>query len=245
MLRCLFIVVTALLFAVTAQSAEDYRQVVVAEPYLEMHTGPGRGYPVFHVVERGAQVAVIKQRTDWYLVREPRGREGWVPEQQLLTTLELDGSPVDLDRSTLADLPKARWQGGMMFGDFAGASLISLYGSRGLSDHLAVGLTVSHALGNIWNAELATVDLTHTVLPAARLSPYLGIGAGMIHISPHTTQIQAVDSTDQLSYVGVGARLYLSRRFMARAEYRANYTYTSRDQNEEINEWKIGFAFFF
>jgi hypothetical protein len=54
-----------------------------------------------------------------------------------------------------------------------------------------------------------------------------------------------VDSTDQLSFVGTGLRMYLTRRFIARAEYRANYTFTSRNDNEDLNEWKVGFAFFF
>lgn len=244
MLRWLFIIVIAL-STVTAANADEYAQVVVAEPYLEMRTGPGRGYPVFHVVERGASVSIIKQRTNWYLVREPRGREGWVSQRQLLATANADGSPVDLDLPSLATLAKARWEGGMMFGDFGGASVISLYGRRGLSDHLSIGLTISQALGNIYNAEFATVDLMHTVAPEWRLSPYLALGGGVIHISPRTTQIQAVDRTDQLSFVGAGMRLYLTRRFLARAEYRANYTYTSRDRNEELNEWKIGFGFFF
>jgi hypothetical protein len=39
--------------------------------------------------------------------------------------------------------------------------------------------------------------------------------------------------------------MYISRRFMARAEYHANYTYTNRNANEETPEWKAGFAFFF
>jgi len=40
-------------------------------------------------------------------------------------------------------------------------------------------------------------------------------------------------------------RVYLTRRFIARAEYDANYIYTKRNQNEDAREWKAGFAFFF
>lgn len=244
MRRCLLLLIMALL-AVETGAAKDLRTVVVADPYLEMHTGPGGGYPVFTVVERGAQVAVLKRRTTWYLVREPRGREGWVAEEQLRKTLELTGGPIGLGETSLANLAKAHWQGGIMLGDFGGASIISLFGSYGLSTHLSIAVTVSQALGNISNAEIATLDLTHTVAPEWRVSPYLSIGAGVIHSSPHTTQIQEVDSTDQMSFVGAGLRMYLTRKFTARAEYRANYTFTSRDGNEETNEWQAGFGFFF
>ena len=41
--------------------------VEVADSYLELHTGPGRGYPVTRVIPRGDHVEVLKRRTDWYL----------------------------------------------------------------------------------------------------------------------------------------------------------------------------------
>ena len=57
------------LLAVTAAPAEaaddELRTVAVADPYLEMHTGPGRGYPIFHVVDRGDSVQIVKQKTYW------------------------------------------------------------------------------------------------------------------------------------------------------------------------------------
>ena len=52
---------------------EKLLQVFISEPYLELSTGPGRGYPVFHVVERDASVDVLYRRTDWFKVRDERG----------------------------------------------------------------------------------------------------------------------------------------------------------------------------
>ena len=40
-------------------------------------------------------------------------------------------------------------------------------------------------------------------------------------------------------------RYYLTRRFFLRAEYKAHCVFTNRNQNEEADEWKVGFAFFF
>ena len=39
--------------ATPVRGANDGVHVQVAEPYLELHTGPGRGYPVTQVIERG------------------------------------------------------------------------------------------------------------------------------------------------------------------------------------------------
>ena len=47
----------------------DAERLRVADPYLEMHTGPGRGFPVFHVAERGAWVRIELRHTEWFKVR--------------------------------------------------------------------------------------------------------------------------------------------------------------------------------
>lgn len=61
--------------------------VDVADAYLELHTGPGRGYPVTRVFARGEHVQVVKRRTDWYLLRDDRGREGWAKRREMAATL--------------------------------------------------------------------------------------------------------------------------------------------------------------
>ena len=53
------------------------------------------------------------------------------------------------------------------------------------------------------------------------------------------------DRTDQTAYVGAGLRFYLTRRFFVRADYRWHTVFTSRDDNEELEEWKVLIACFF
>ena len=96
-----------LLYCLTAGQAraeENTCTTVVADPYIELHTGPGRGYPVFHVVERGGAIEILKRRTDWFKVRTEDRREGWVDRNQMLRTLQPDGEPMvfnDGSRETL------------------------------------------------------------------------------------------------------------------------------------------------
>jgi hypothetical protein len=40
-------------------------------------------------------------------------------------------------------------------------------------------------------------------------------------------------------------RAWVTRQFLLRAEYKSYVVLTSRDDNEEVNEWKLGFSFFF
>lgn len=70
--------------------------VDVADAYLELHTGPGRGYPVTRVFARGEHVQVVKRRTDWYLLRDDRGHEGWARHDLMeKTLLSLFAGPAD------------------------------------------------------------------------------------------------------------------------------------------------------
>jgi hypothetical protein len=219
--------------------------VAVADPYLEMHTGPGRGYPIFHVVDRGENVSIIMQRTDWYLVRDEQGDEGWVDREQMELTLKPDGSEVDFKRATIEDFTNAKWELGLLAGDFGGANIVSLYGGYSLNPYVSVEVWGSQILGNFSNGWMGSVNVVHEAFPEWRISPFFTLGAGVIHIKPKSTIVQGEDRTDQIGHVGAGFRIYATRRFVLRAEYKSYVVFTSRDDNEEVEEWKVGFAFFF
>jgi len=226
-------------------TAEDLRTVSVADPFLEMHTGPGRGYPIYHVVDRGESVQIVMQRTEWYLVRAENGNEGWVALAQMELTLKPDGSEVEFGRATLEDFTNAKWEAGILAGDFGGANIISLYGGYSFNPHLSLEVWGSQILGNFSNGWMGSVNVVHETWPEWRFSPFFTLGAGVIHTSPKSTIVQGEDRTDEIAHVGVGVRIYTTRRFVLRVEYKSYVVFTSRDENEEVEEWKAGFAFFF
>lgn len=235
-----------LLLAATVHAKDELPKILIADPYIELRSGPGRGYPVFHVVERGQEVHIVKRRTDWFEVRTDRGLSGWVERKQMLATLEPTGEPLDLDEPSRDNYMSRRWQGGVMGGDASGASLISAFGGYAFSDNLSIELTLNHIVGEFSNSGSATLGLMHVFAPEWRLSPYFTIGTGIVYTDPKSTLVKAEERTDQIGYVGGGLQFYLTRRFMLRTEYRKDIIFTSRDDNEEVDEWKyIGFAFFF
>ena len=219
--------------------------MAVADPYLEMHTGPARGYPVFHVVDRGESVEIIKQRTDWFLVRDADGDEGWVDQAQMELTLNPDGSEVDFQRANLEDFTNSKWEIGALAGDFGGANIVSLYGAYSLNPHVSLEAWGSQILGNFSNGWMASVNVVHETWPDWRVSPFFTLGAGYIRTEPKSTIIQGEDRNDQIGHAGAGFRVYMTRRFVFRAEYKTYVVFTSRNDNEEVEEWKVGFAFFF
>jgi hypothetical protein len=220
-------------------------KVTVADPYLEMHTGPGRGYPIFNVVPRGQSVEIQMRRTDWFKVRDERGKEGWVDRKQMALTLVAPGEALRLEDPTQRDFEQRRWEIGVLAGDFGGANVIKAYGGYAFNEQLSAELTLSQLLGNVSNGEMASLGLLHTFRPDWRIAPFVTIGTGVVHTRPKSTIVQSTDRTDQFAYVGAGAKAYLARNFVFRADYRSYVVFTDRDDNQEVNEWTVGFAFFF
>jgi len=231
--------------APAAGAAREYLQLFVAEPYLELHTGPGRGYPVFHAVPRDESVDVLFRRTDWFKVRTERGVEGWASQADMLKTVLADGSPFKFELGDLAGFSSHRYEVGVFAGAYGGANLISAYWSVSLNPQMAVEAAAGQFLGRFSNGETGDLGFAHVISPDTRWSPLLLLGVGIVHTEPKATLVTPENRTEQTAYVGGGIRYYLTRRFFMRAEYKAHYIFTKRNQNEEADEWKLGFAFFF
>ncbi|MEZ5500145.1 MAG: SH3 domain-containing protein [Steroidobacteraceae bacterium] len=223
----------------------QYLQVFVAEPYLELRTGPGRGYPVTQVVARGESVQILKRRTDWFRVRTERGIEGWASQRDMVKTLLVDGSHFEIDLGDRDGFTSHRYELGAFAGDFDGANLVSGYGAVSLNDNLKIDLTVSQYLGEQRNGYMIDVGLNHVFVPEWRLSPFVTLGGGLFRVDKDAQRPNLIDRTDQSAYYGFGLRFYLTRRFFIRAEYKERVIFTSRNDNEELEEWKVGLAFFF
>jgi opacity protein-like surface antigen len=228
-----------------AAEKEKLQQVFVSEPYLELSSGPGRGYPVFHVVEREESVDVLYRRTDWFKVRTERGLEGWARARDMRRTRLADGSPFMFNLGDRSGFTSHDWELGLGGGDYGGANLISAYGGFSLTDNMKVELTLSQYLGNASNGYKAEAGINHVLFPEWRFSPFIGIGTGVVYVEPRATIVLPEDRTDQTAYVGTGVRFYLTRRFFVRADYRWHTVFTSRDDNQELEEWKVQIACFF
>jgi len=223
----------------------EHLQVFITAPYLELRTGPGRGYPVFHIAERDESVEVLFRRTDWFKVRTERGVEGWAAQRDMLRTVLADGTPFRFELGDRSGFTSHRFEMGIFAGDYGGATLISGYSSFSFNSQLAAEASFGQFLGKFTNGVVADFGFSHVLVPEWRLSPFFMLGTGLVHVSPKATLVVPSERTDQTAYVGGGLRFYLTRRFFLRAEYKSHIVFTKRNANEEVDEWKLGFAFFF
>ena len=228
-----------------ARTGKTPATVVVQDAYADMRSGPGRGFPATYSVERDASIQLLRQRTDWIKVRTAGGREGWVHRSQLERTLTPGGAAVRLPGPVPEARTEHRWEVGLGTGDFGGANVVSVNGAYALTSNLLLRADVNHLLGDYSNGWLGTAGIAHVFVPTWRVSPFVGIGGGVISISPKATLVQAEDRTDTTAYAGLGVRGFLTNRFLLQAEYRSYVVFTSRDENEEIDAWTVGFTYFF
>jgi hypothetical protein len=227
------------------RAAESAPMVEVADPYIELRTGPGRGYPIFHVEERGASITLLERRTRWFKVRTARGIEGWVDRAQLERTLDPSGEQVRFKDPTVADFATRRWETGIMTGEFGGANSIAVYGAYSLTPGLFAEISAAQVLGRFSDSRLLDVDLTAQPFPRWRLSPFFALGTGVIDTHPRASLVQARERTDRTGHAGIGVRAYVTSRLVARLEYRHYIVFTGRDDNEAVDDWRVGFTVFF
>ena len=236
----------ALSLAMTpAHAARELLQLFVTQPYLELHTGPGRGYPVTQVVARGESLDVLFRRTDWFKVRTERGVEGWAAARELQLATLADGSQFQVKMGDRAGFASHRWEAGIFAGDYAGAPLIAAFGALSITDNLKIEIGASQYTGNVSDGEMVEIGLAHVFLPEWRFSPLVDLGTGYRWVQPKATLATPVDRSDEVGYYGVGARFYLTRRFFLRGDFRKYVVFTRTNTNEVNEEWRLGFGFFY
>ena len=241
----IFITISAISVADDTDVSEKFL-VKVADPYIEMHTGPGRGYPIFYVVARGDWVELLFRHADWYKVVTDEGKEGWVSAASLSMTLNPSGARVDIRDPNEKDFVVRDWEYGAVLGQLEGLAVMSIYGGYHFTENLSNEIILSQA-SNSTSSKLifSPFNLIHEPFPEWTVSPFFTLGTGWIQTRPKSTLVSTTDRTDQYANYGIGMRMHLTKRFLLRIEYKNYVVFTSRNVNEELDEWKAGFGFFF
>ena len=226
-------------------AADTARIVKVADPFLEMHTGPSAGYPITNVVKRDETISILKQRTTWYLIQNNKKFEGWVHRSQLVKTLTLDDEQVAIKDITREDYLDHEWEMSMIGGNFGGLPMMTLSGSYVMTRNLSTEVSYAQIIGSFSSRRLLGVNLVQQPFPDWKVSPYFSLGAGIISTTVKSTLSPLEDDADFAANVSIGAKMYLTRRFLLRTDLKKYIIFQSRDKNEEITSWQVGFAFFF
>jgi hypothetical protein len=236
--------------APAAPAVADAELLSVAEPYLQLHTGAGRGYPVFFVVSRGQTVRILLRSTDWYQVKlepAPQAGEviGWVHRRQLEATLTAAGGTKTFRDLALDDYLGRRLYMGGAFGRFNGAPMLKLMAGYKLSDTLSLQGDAGQVQGRFSGTNFWHIGVQSEPWSDQRFSPFFGIAVGKFKNLPNQTLVGALPTNAKLAQAALGARYYLSDRFVLQADWSIYTALVSDQRSTEYRAATAGVAFFF
>lgn len=236
-------------YQISLSAKEASLQLEVLDPYIELHSGPGRGYPVFYTIEQGESIEVLTRRTGWYEIRAQSGQTGWAVAKQVARTLLPTGEPVDLPSVSYGDYLKNTWVTGFKVGQFNsgildGSDTFSFVAGYRPLDYLQVELEDGKFYQSELRGSYRSINVLFEPFTEWQVSPVLTLGKGSMKIQsqPELTPLN-FDKDDFKSY-GISANYYLGRNYVFNVGYQ-KYILSTTDDNERLTRWTIGFNAFF
>lgn len=231
--------------ACAVSASADTQKLKVVEPFIQLYTGPGTGYPVLQDVPRGGWLTILKHQAGWFKVQTARGKTGWVQKDELEKTVTAQNEAISLPGVSQDDFSQRNWEIGTLWGETDGAEVFTLYTAYAFNENLSVELSGALMLGNLSESYLGNLNLVAQPFPEWRVTPFFTLGTGVIITQTRSTLVEQRDQLDNTSHFGAGVRAYLSRSFFLRLEYREYIVFSSSNDNEELAIWSIGVGSFF
>ena len=218
--------------------------VKVNEGFVNLHSGAGKGYPIVQVALKGESLSLLTRRTDWVKV-EFKQQHYWLARADLSKLITAEQQVFAITDQRFDAYQNRMLEAGLLFGDFNGSSLYQLTLGYQFSPYIQTELALGQANGDQADNLSAELSIYLSPMPHWPVSPYFGLGGGLLRTTARTVLVQTPDRNNTLASAEFGLRYYISRNFIARAGYRRSVIITDRNDNEEIDTWKLGFSVFF
>lgn len=232
-------------FAPAWAKDEPMEKVLITDPYIELRTGPGRGYPIFHVAARHEWIEIELRHTDWFKVRTANGKEGWVDRVQLESTLTEAGTTKTFRDVVLDDYLHRRLELGAAWGHFKSEPMLKVWTTYRFADTLAVEATVGQVQGVFSGTDFWHVNLMADPWSDQRVSPFFAIGVGRFKNIPNASLVSDTTTNAKLANAMFGVRYHLTDRFFARVDYSVYTAFVADTHSAEYRAVTAGLGFFF
>ncbi len=250
--KCNWLLAVCCFFLVQPAISKDMKPGVsleVIDAYADVHSGPGRGYPVFYTIEQGEKVEILTRRPGWYEVRAENGRVGWTTAAQISRTIQATGEPADLPSVGYGDYIKGSWVTGFSTGQFSDGALegyetFSVTGGYRFLSWLGADVELGRLFGSDASGDYYAANVYLEPFSDWKFSPYVALGVGELSLGSQPQLISFSEKSSNFNSYGLGTSFYLGRNFVIKAEYRW-YSVSTDDETESLQAWKIGLNTFF
>ncbi|HUK55299.1 MAG TPA: SH3 domain-containing protein [Nitrospiria bacterium] len=233
------------LTAGAASGEETVQKASVVEPFLEIHTGPGRSYPVFYIAERGEEILLLKRQTDWYRVRLANGKEGWVHRNEIEKTLLAQGRKKGWMDRIYDDHIAGRLEMGWEAGTFGGDASLFLRMNYLLTGALSMEGGAGFVSSNLGSTDLFQAGMVITPWRTPWFSLSGTVGGGVVYSTPSSLLVDVTRKMFHEAHGGIGISIPLVRNLFARGDFR-NYTvFMGQARIREFREYSAGLSFRF
>lgn len=228
---------------VSADELQTALRVHVIDPYLDLHTGPGRGYPVIYVVEKDEEISVIRRRTTWYLISDRKGKTGWVTRESLARTLSDQDIPVALPDTRHGDFLNHKFRLGFAVGKQENSDLVSGIAGFRLSKRIGAEVEYGQIFAEKYDGYQRSASLIIEPTDRWSFTPFLSVGMGKQDTELKKPQ-PGKGPSDDFQSLGAGINMYIGFNFVLRGEFRQISLLKDNDTVSN-SVWRVGFSSFF
>ncbi|MFO1329727.1 MAG: SH3 domain-containing protein [Rubrivivax sp.] len=245
-MRAIFVLLCLMLHTWAARADEPAPpQLQVSDPFVELHTGPGRGYPVFHVVTRGERAQLLLTHTGWVKLRTADGVEGWAAREQLQGTLTAAGVQPGLLRAAVDRWLVGRVEAGAAWGRFQRQPMLELGLRWRLADTIELDAAAGQVQGVYSGTDFWRLGLSLDPLVDEPLAPVFGIGVGRFRNVPNASLVEQGTTHANLAHASIGLRWRFGSRYLLRAAWAHHVALLSDERSREYRAATVGLSFTF
>ena len=220
-------------------------ELSVIDTYLDLHTGPGRGYPIFHVIEQGQAVTVLRRRSNWFYVSDRRNIQGWVKQESLARTLAPTGMPAALPDIQHGDFLAQQGRIGFSVGQLGTSYTANVTAGYRLLSFAGIEVEYGQIFKELEDGSSIGATVIIEPIKSWSFTPFISKGiAWQDWKKKKKSSVGSNNFTSNSEFTGAGINYYIGFNFVVRGEFR-QVVLTDNNGSTSNSEWRLGFSSFF
>lgn len=219
-------------------TSTDAQSVWVLGPLVNVHSGPGKGYPIVNTLEKGEQLQLDRQYTNWIAVKADNGAKGWVNANNLELLVDADGRPLT-DRNV--NETAGRLSIHIAAGTLDGQKGIDVGIGYGISEYLRFDGVLRHTTEDYLQGRELFGKLSLDLAKFGQYQTFVNIGYGTLSTDGTINGRSDFDTFKS----GIGVRRHLFSNISGTFEYGRDLILISGPSNIHAEAFRIGFLTYF